>query len=233
MESGIIKGQKREPAGRRAAKRLREKGLVPGIIYGHGEAPVAVALDGEQLTDQLHHGAHLIDLDVDGTASKLLVKEVQYDHMNEDITHVDLARVSLDERVTVTVPLRFRGTPVGVKVDGGQLLTPLAQIEVECLVIAIPDEIKVNVADLKIGDQVTVGKLELPEGVRALLNADQVVALVAEPLAEEVVAPVAAAAEGAPTEPEVIKRKAEEEGEAAAEGAAPAAAPAKKAEKKE
>jgi large subunit ribosomal protein L25 len=232
MESGIIKGQKREPAGRRAAKRLRVKGMVPGIIYGHGEAPVAVALDGEQLTDQLHHGAHLIELDLDGTPSKLLVKEVQYDHMNEFITHVDLARVSLDERVTVTIPLRFRGTPVGVKLDGGQLLTPLAQIEVECLVIAIPDEIRVNVADLKIGDQVTVGKLELPEGVKALLNADQVVALVAEPLAEEVLAPAAATAEGAPTEPEIIGKKAEEEGEAA-EGAAPAAAPAKKAEKKE
>jgi large subunit ribosomal protein L25 len=229
MEGGVIKGQKREPAGRRAAGRLRKRGLVPGIIYGHGEPPVAVTVDGEMLTDQLHHGAHLIDLEVDGATTKLLVKEVQYDYLNEDITHVDLARVSLDERVTVTVPLRFRGSPVGVKIDGGQLLTPLTQIEIECLVIAIPDEIRVNVAGLKIGDQVTVSKLELPEGVKAVGNPEQVVALVAEPLKEEVVAPAAAAAPTGPTEPEVIGRKPGEEGEAA-EGAP---APAKKQDKQE
>jgi large subunit ribosomal protein L25 len=230
MEGGAIKATKRAPAGRRAAYRLRKAGQVPAIIYGHGEPPLPVALDIEMLTWHLHHGAQLVDLEMDGQASKLLVKDVQYDHMNENLTHVDLARVRLDERVTVSVPLRFRGTPVGVKIDGGQLLTPLTQIEVECLVIAIPSEIRVNVADMKIDDHLTVAQLVLPEGVKALANPEQVVALVAEPQAEEVIAPAAAAAEGAPTEPEVIGRKAEEE---AAEGEEAPAAPAKKAEKKE
>ncbi len=229
MEGGAIKATKRAPAGRRAASRLRKAGQVPGIIYGHGEPPLPVALDGEMLAWHLHHGAQLLDLEMDGQASKLLVKDVQYDHLNENITHVDLARVRLDERVTVSVPLRFRGTPVGVKIDGGQLLTPLTQIEVECLVIAIPSEIRVNVAELKINDHLTVGQLELPEGIKALANPEQVVALVAEPQAEEVLAP-AAAAEAGPTEPEVIGRKVEEE---AAEGEEAPAAPAKKAEKKE
>ncbi|MDD4888648.1 MAG: 50S ribosomal protein L25 [Phycisphaerae bacterium] len=231
MESAIVKGEKRDPAGRRAASRLRKKGLVPGIIYGHGETPVPVAVNGEQLTEQLHGGALLVDLEMDGATTKLLVKDVQYDHMNSNITHVDLARVSMDERVTVTIPIRFRGTPVGVKLDGGQLLTPLPQVEVECLVIAIPTEIRVNVAELKIGDQVTVKQLELPEGVKVLANPDQVVAVCAEPMKEEVV--VAAPGEVGAVEPEVIGKKEEEEG-AAAEGEAPAAGPAaKKAEKKE
>jgi len=215
MDPKVIKAERREPAGRRAAGRVRTKGLVPGIIYGHGETPVPVAVDREELTRQIHHGAHLVDLELDGTATKLLVKDVQYDHMNERIVHVDLARVRLDERVKVTVPLRFRGTPVGVRAEGGQLLTPLAGVEVECLVIAIPDEIRVNVAEMKIGDHLTLGKLELPEGVRLLGNPEQVVAVVTERKVEEVPVAAVAEAEAGPAEPEVIteKKPTEEEAE--------------------
>lgn len=228
MQSGTIKGQKREAAGRRAASRLRRSGQVPGVIYGHGEPPVSVSIDADALTETIHGGAHLVDLDLDGQASKLLVKDVQYDHMNDHIIHVDLARVSLDERVTVTVPLKFRGTPVGVKADGGNFLSPLTELEIECLVIAIPSEIRVNVAELKIDEQIQVKQLELPQGVTVLANPEQVVCLVAQPVAEEELAP--AAAEGT-AEPELIGRK-PEEGEAEAGAEAAPEKPAK-ADKKE
>ena len=127
------------------------------------------------------------------------------------ILHVDLARVDLDERVTVNVPLHFRGAPIGVKEEGGVLHTAITDLEVECPVMAIPDGIRINIAELKIGDGITVGQLSLPEGVTCEMPADQLVVHVVPPKGEE---EEAVAEEEGPAEPEVIaKGKEAEEGE--------------------
>lgn len=207
MESVTLKAEKRDPAGSRAAGRLRRKGLVPAIIYGHGETPVPVALNGELLTHTLRHGAHLLDLEIDGDTQKLLVKDVQFNYLGDTIVHVDLARVNLDERVTVTVQLNFRHEPIGVTEDEGQFLTPVMEVEVECLVTAIPDEIRVECRDLRIGDSITIADLVLPEGVVCTEPADLTVASVVQPREEEE-APAEAGEVSA--EPELIGRKAEE-----------------------
>ncbi|MCG3179892.1 MAG: General stress protein CTC [Phycisphaerae bacterium] len=213
METFKMSALKRDPAGGRAAGRLRRKGLIPGIIYGHGETPLPVSLDAEQVTTHLHHGAHLLDLEMDGQVSKLLIKEVQYNHLGDTVMHIDLARVSLDERVEVTVPLRFRGEPVGVTEDEGILLTPVTDLEVECPVVDIPNEIRINVKELRIDQSILVKDIQLPPGVVAMMPPDTVVATVVAPREEE---EAAAVVEGeAPAQPEVIaKGKVEtEEGE--------------------
>ena len=213
-----IQASKREQLGSRANKRLRDAGHLPGVVYGHKEAIIPVTLPKKEVVNHLNKGAHLFDLTLDGKSEKVLIKEVQYDHLGIEVLHVDFARVSLDEKVEVTVAVELKGEPKGEK-DGGVLQQIINELEVECLVTDIPDKILHNVSEMALDDVVHIKDLNLPSGVRALADEDQIVAQVKE-IKEEEAAPVAA--EAASAEPEVIGKKAEEgeaaDGAAAAEG---------------
>jgi large subunit ribosomal protein L25 len=200
--------------GSRANKRLRDSGMLPGVIYGHKEAVIPITLPRKEVVNHLKHGAHLFDLNFDGKSEKVLIKEVQYDHLGAEVIHVDFARVSLDEKVEVTVPIELKGTPKGEE-EGAVLQQLVAELEVECLVTDIPEVIRHNVTEMGKDSILHVRDLKLPAGVRALQDEDLIVAMVRE-IEEEAAAPEAV--EGA-AEPEVIGKGKEEE---AAEGAAEA-----------
>ena len=206
-----IAAEPRPGLGSRANKRLRDTGRVPGVVYGHKEAVVPVALPKKELVNHLNKGTHVFDLGLDGKTEKVLVKEVQYDHLGIEVIHVDFARVSADERVEVTVPLELKGTPKGED-EGGVLQQIVAELEVECLVTDIPSVIVHNVSEMKLDDVLHIKDVTLPPGVRALQDEDLVVAQVKA--IEEEAATAAAGDEGV-AEPEVIGRKAED-GEAPA-----------------
>jgi large subunit ribosomal protein L25 len=222
VKSAQVSAKSREALGTRANRRLREAGLLPGVIYGHKEAVVPVTLPRKEVVEHLRHGAHLFDLSLDGKSEKVLVKEVQFDHLGMEVIHVDFARVSLDEKVKVTIPVELKGTPKG-EAEGGVLQQIINELEVECLVTEIPDAIRFNVSEMALDDVLHIKDLKLPGGVKALQDEDLIVATVKE-IKEEVA--VAATEEGA-AEPELIGRK-PAEGEEAAEGAAAAAPPAEK-----
>ena len=221
-QTAQITAKPRAELGSRANKRLRDAGLIPGVIYGHKEAVVTITLPKKETVNHLKHGAHVFDLAVEGKSEKCLVKEVQYDHLGIEVLHVDFARVSLDEKVEVTVPIELKGEPKGEK-DGGVLQQIISELDVECLVTDIPDKIVHNVSEMALDDVLHIKDLQLPNGVRPLADGEQIVAQVKE-IKEEEAAPVAA--EGEAAEPEVIGKK-PEEGEAA-EGAAPAEGAEKK-----
>ena len=202
--------------GGRANKRLRDAGLLPGVIYGHKEAVVPVKLPRKEVVGFLNKGAHLFDLSLDGKSEKVLIKEVQYDHLGIEVIHVDFARVSLDERVKVTVPIELKGTPKG-EADGGVLTQVIASLEVECLVTDIPELIRHNISEMALNDVLHIKDLKLPENVKAMQDGEYIVATVREIL--EPVAAAAAVAEEGAAMPEVIGRKVAE-GDEAAEGAA-------------
>src|SRR4051794_12233641 len=212
-QSAQVTAQLRNQLGSRANKRLRDSGQLPGVIYGHKEAVVPVVLPKKEVVNHLGRGAHLFDLALDGKSEKVLVKEVQYDHLGLEVIHVDFARMSLDEKVEVTVPLVLKGTPKG-EADGAVLQQFISELEVECLVTDIPNEIVHNVTEMEKDSELHISELKLPPGVRPLQEGDLLVATVRE-IQEEVAA--AAPAEEGGTEPEVIGRKKEDE-----EGAAPA-----------
>jgi large subunit ribosomal protein L25 len=227
VKSAQVTAKPRSELGTRANRRLRESGLLPGVIYGHKEAIVPVSLPRKEVVDHLNHGAHLFDLALDGKSEKVLVKEVQFDHLGIEVIHVDFARVSLDEKVKVTIPVELKGTPKG-EADGGVLQQIINSLEVECLVTEIPDAVRHVVNDMALNDVLHIRDLKVPAGVRVLQDGDLIVATVKEILEVATTAPEEGAAE-----PEVIGRKPAEgeEGEAAAE--APAGeAPAKEKEKK-
>jgi large subunit ribosomal protein L25 len=212
-QSAQLNAQPRKQLGSRANKRLRDTGYLPGVIYGHKEAVVPVSIHKKEVVSHLNHGAHLFDLSLEGKSEKVLVKEVQYDHLGTEVIHIDFARVSLDEKVEITVPLELKGTPAG-EADGGVLQQIISELEIECLVTDIPDIIRANVADMKLNDVLHIKDLKLPAGVKVLQDEDLIVATVKEIVEEE----STEAVEGESAEPEVIGKKKEEGEEAAAEG---------------
>jgi large subunit ribosomal protein L25 len=205
-----IEGEKREPGGRHANERLRRRGMIPAIIYGHGEAPEAISVSRHDLEIALSASQHVVKLKMDSRQDSYLIKDVQYDHLQRDPLHVDLMRVDASERVRVNVAVELRGTPAGVGL-GGLLILAMPDIEIECAVTDIPDNIRANVANMNIGDVLHVRELELPAGITAISPPDAVIATIRPPLSEAALA-AAMPTEGA-IEPEVIAKGKEEEGE--------------------
>lgn len=208
-----LKVASRERLGKRYSMRLRKDGRLPAVVYGHGQDPVHVSADAKEVRTLLHANTHLLNVVLDARTEPCLIKDVQWDHLGSDIVHVDLARVDLTEKVRVEVAIELVGEAIGLKETGTILEHFLNELEIECLATDIPENIKVDVSELKVDEEITVGQVKLPEGVTTTADADTVIAAV-HVLAEET-EPVAA--EGATAEPEVIGKKAEEgaEGEAA------------------
>jgi large subunit ribosomal protein L25 len=210
-ESVVLKTQKREGRGTRSCEHLRKKGLVPAVVYGHKEENEIVALSHDELMNAVRHGARVVDLQLEKGVQKAQIRDLQWDHLGKDVLHVDFKRVSKDERITVQVRLDLRGIAPGVTA-GGVLEQALHTVSVECLAVAVPDSIRVNISELQVDGSIYVRDLVVPEGVKILDDPDAVVVHVAKP--QEEAAPAVAEAV-ATAEPEVIGRKAteEEEGE--------------------
>lgn len=210
MQIATIKGEPRKPANRNANRRLRQRGLVPAVIYGHGEKPETVAVSLAELRSALAHLAHVIKVEAGGRTQQYLLKEVQYDHLQSTPIHVDLMRVDPNERVKVKVPVELKGEPHGAH-EGGILVQVISDLEIECRLIEIPEVIRANVAHLGLNQVLHVRDLELPAGVTPQHGPEDIVATVRPKRGVEELAPAAPPAEGAAAEPEVIGRKAKEE----------------------
>jgi large subunit ribosomal protein L25 len=145
-------------------------------------------------------------VDLEGAVTeKAFVSELQWDAFGRDVLHVDLARVSADERVTVEVTVELKGLAEGVTA-GGIVEHVTHTVEVECPVVAIPQKVILRINELKLDGHLNADRIELPEGVTLVTDADTVIVTCAKP--KEM---VEGAAPGETAEPEVIGRKAGEE----------------------
>lgn len=210
MERVRLEAEPRRKTGKEAARKLRAAGKVPAILYGRGIEPVPLTLDAKAVEAVLHTAAGanvLLDVVIreDGTVRNeiAMVAEVQRHVLRRNILHVDLHRISLEERVRARVPVVLRGEAPGVR-EGGILEHHLREVEVEALPTDVPAQIVASVETLRVGDSLHVRDLRPPEGVVILTPGEEtVVTVVASEAAEE-----AAPAEGA-TQPEVIRRERE------------------------
>jgi large subunit ribosomal protein L25 len=209
--SGVsLKGQIRIGRGKEAAKKLREKRLIPGVVYGGTAGPVHVTIDPLELAKALgtHAGENaLITLSVAGDGERtttVILKELQRDPVRGEPLHVDFLEISMKRKIKIQVPLRFVGEPIGVRDKGGFLEQHLREVTVECLPGAIPDQIQLEVGSLDVGDSIHVRDLRPPEGVKIVEDAERPVVSV---LAVAVVVEEAPPAEAKPAEPEVVGRK--------------------------
>lgn len=206
-----ISTEPRTKLGTAECRRLRKRGRIPANVIGHGEQPQAVSVEEDAFRPVLATGHKVVDLSVDGRMQKALVRDVQWDTFSQYVQHIDFLRVDATERMVVDVPVVLRGTPPGVRA-GGVLDHQMHTLSVEAPAVKIPDQIEVRVLDLQIGDSLHVRDVELPAEVTMMDEPDGVIVQVNEavelPEEEEAVE-----ADAAGAEPEVVGRKADEEGE--------------------
>jgi large subunit ribosomal protein L25 len=225
-ETNLLEAQPREAGNKNDARRVRQGGKVPGVLYGAGKDSLSVSLDPRQVLRILHsqtgHNT-IFDLALHGgERSKAMIVDWQYEPIKGALLHIDLKRIAMDRALTVKVPILLKGEAEGVKQQGGILEQILREVEIECLPADIPSSIEVDVTELVMGKVLRVSDLPHGEKLTFLTDENQPVAHVVSVKEEVVAAPevVAAEAGATPSEPEVIKKGKQETGE---EGAEPAA----------
>jgi large subunit ribosomal protein L25 len=217
MNTIKLAATKRDDLGSSRVNRLRKAGWLPGIVYdSKGQSqPIQLKRHEFELMLRKRAGENLVmDLEVDGGAPrKVLLKDIQRDHIRDNLTHVDFLEISMTRKLRVPVAIRLTGEPSGVTQEGGVLEHLLRSIEIECLPMDIVKEFTLDVSQLKIGDSLFVRDIQAdPAKIHVLTASDIAVASVLVPHVEEEVKPEEAAAEGA-AEPEVIGEKKEGEAE--------------------
>jgi large subunit ribosomal protein L25 len=212
MEQITIAAKPRSQTGTHAVNKLRREGKVPGVVYGHQFTdPLPIVIEGRDLRSALtgHNINSVFTLQIEGRgATPVMVHERQLDIISHHLLHIDLYAVDLAQAVEANVPVVAVGNAPGVK-EGGVLDLVLREIAVEALPGSIPGQIEVDVSELNIGDNIHVRELRVPEGVKIVEDADDIVLSVLAPqkAEEEVVAaPVAELAQ-----PELIGEKKPEE----------------------
>jgi large subunit ribosomal protein L25 len=232
-----VEAKPRQGGGKNDARRLRQTGMIPAVVYGAGKQSAAIAVDPKQmkriLNSESGHNS-IFDLSLDGQSAKVMIVDWQYEPIKGALLHVDLKRIAMDKVLQVSVPIVLKGEAPGVKVQGGILEQLLREVEVECLPADIPGHIDADVSQLAFGQVIRVSELPHSGSIKFISDENQPVAHVVA--VKEVVeaAPAEAAVEGAaaPAEPEVIKMgKQEAEGEGA-EGGDKKPEKAEKSEKK-
>ena len=215
MATATLNATPRSGVGKGAARKLRSMQRTPGIIYGHKRDPLPLAIETRELEKLLEHiaaGSTVVELHLDGTTTRTLIREIQRHPYRPEILHVDFMELVAGEKVTLAIPLVLVGTPNGVRFDGGILDQVMREVEVETDPANIPNHIDVDVTALGMNDSLHVRDITLPAGVDALEDPDATVCVVSPPrVADEAPAPAAEATEE-PAEPELIRKpKGEEE----------------------
>jgi large subunit ribosomal protein L25 len=207
MSQEVLVVSKRDTFGKAAIRDLKKSGMIPAVVYGLNEPPVAIAISPKIVARVIASDAGMnsvMFLQREGTDIKrhVIIKDLQRDPITSRLRHVDFMRVDMTLKVRVKVPVRLVGTSIGVKSMGGVLDFAHREIEIECLPSIIPAHIDVDISNLAVGDSIRFEQLTLGPNVVISGDAHQVVCSVHGKAAEEeVAAPVAAAAE-----PEVAKK---------------------------
>jgi large subunit ribosomal protein L25 len=176
----------RENKGKGAARKLRQRGLAPGVVYGGGRQATSIAFDTaglERLLATSHGGINtLIDLegDTDASGRTVIAKDLQREAIRGEIIHGDFYEINLTEKIHVSVPIHLEGSPAGV-VLGGVLDQQLREAELLCLPNAIPDDITADVSALELGDSLHIADLVVPAGVEMVTDESLTIATVIVP----------------------------------------------------
>jgi large subunit ribosomal protein L25 len=184
METKLA-AQRREGTGKGVARKLRADGRVPGVLYGHGEEPIALSVGALDLLHLFHHGGGanaLVGLEIDGKSHLAIPREVQRDHIHSRFIHVDFLAVRRDEKIKVNVEVVETGDAEGVKM-GGVVEHHLREVEVECLPGSVPERIEIDITALEIGDMIRVGDLTAPDGVEILTERETSIISIITPAA--------------------------------------------------
>jgi large subunit ribosomal protein L25 len=167
-----LKAEARERVGKGSSRELRRNGLIPAVIYGDKQAPLAIALSTNEVTKRIHAGGFMTTvatIEVDGQKIQVLPKDYQLDPVRDFTMHVDFLRVSGDTEVSVEVPVHFVNEEKSAVKIGGVLNVVRHAVELYCPANDIPEFITVDLAGAKIGDSLHISAVKLPKGVRPVI----------------------------------------------------------------
>lgn len=173
----------RELSTRSYIKGLRQKGWVPGVVYGRELDGVSIQVSRGDLQAFIRReGRHsLLNLTIDQNEKvNAMIQELQVDPLDQQVLHVDFQQITKGEKINTVLPIQLIGTPAGVK-EGGILQQVLTEVAIRVLPEEIPASLEVSVDHLAIGDQIRVGDLSLPEGVELQTDEDEMIASVLPP----------------------------------------------------
>ncbi|UCG62986.1 MAG: 50S ribosomal protein L25/general stress protein Ctc [Candidatus Zixiibacteriota bacterium] len=225
MREVSLAASSRATFGKGPARRSRKEGNIPAVVYGPEISPLPIVLSEKAFRAAVKEASGtsaIINLEVDGKASKVIIRDIQRDPVTSHVVHVDFHAIRMDKALHLSIPVRFVGVARGVKTDGGILQTTMREVDISCLPSDIPEHIDVDVSDLGIGDAIHVRDLSVPNA-KILDEPQRTVVVVAAPTVVKVETPEEEAAEEL--------AEGEEAAEAAPEGEA--AEGAKPEEKKE
>ena len=185
-DNTTISAEQRERVGKGSARAARRAGLVPAVIYGDKKDPVGITMQAREITKIVHQPGifgRLLEIDVAGTKSTVLTRDIQFHPVSDVVMHLDFLRVSQSATVAVAVPVEFINEDKcpGIKI-GGVLNVVRYEVELNCPATAIPEKITIDLDGVKIGDSIHISAIPLPEGVSpTITDRDFTVATLASP----------------------------------------------------
>jgi len=180
MKVVTMKTEARDPKGTTGARRSRRAGRMPAVVYGDGATPMHVSLDARDFTQAVERGARVIDLDGGDGATRVLLKDLQFDPLGVKMIHADFLRVNPNNPIELRIPVELRGVPAGLS-KGGILSIPSNAILVRCLPKDLPDNVVLNIEELALGKSIAAGDIELPEGVTCADEANKLLVTIIVP----------------------------------------------------
>ncbi len=203
----VLNCEKREITGTLRNRRLRKAGKTPAVLYGRGENLV-ISIDTKDVDSAIRHGSRVVELK-GGLNESALIKDVQWDAFGVDVLHIDLTRIDASEAIELTLKVVLVGVAPGTK-TGGTVKQLIHNVDVSIPAVSVPEKLELRINDLELNGSITAGEIPLPDGAKLITSADDVVVQCAEVVAQEETAEADA---DAPSEPEVIGRKSEDEEE--------------------
>jgi len=221
MEKPKLNSHPRTGAGKEGAKRLRASGEIPAILYGHKREPISLAVSQKDIWHILHTATseHMIlSLSIEGSSEGsvlTLVRDIQHHPVSGNVLHIDLQRISVDEKLHIGVPIELAGAAKGVKDEGGVLDHGIREITLNVKPMEIPEKVSIDISHLEIGDSVHVSDLiALYPDLEIIDDPNVTLAHVSAPKKLEALIPEA----GAPAAAAVAAEEEGAEGEESAEG---------------
>jgi len=177
--------ENRESVGKKSAKVIRKSGKIPSVLYYKGEQTISISIDKQVLYQAIKSDQRIYEMDIKNESQYVMIKEIQYHPVTDEMIHVDFMRVRRSEKMTISVPITLIGKPVGVT-EGGILSQAMNQIEISCYPTNVPEHIEVDVEHLELNSSVSVADVSVDdEDIDILSASDLNVASVIPPAAEE------------------------------------------------
>ena len=175
----------RTDKGKSKARSLRRDGMVPGIYYFRGEQNVNLQIEKKKLYHAMSSGQHVFEVEMNGATQYVTIKGIQYHPVTDEVLHIDLMQVNMTEKMKFTIPISLEGEAEGVK-EGGVLSQILTSIEVNCLPTSVPDNILVDISDMELNSNMTVGDIvDIPKDVEILSEFESTIVTLNPPKEEE------------------------------------------------